>query len=409
VTSARPLTFQQALKKNLKRMLTFWAPLSVIFTGLGALLGFYTLSTYATAVGRPDLIAAALEAKSALVPWLATVIGMLAAYMLILLSTTVLFGLTVSMFNDAPPLQPKLTGVILVPALVGILGFLWLNFQEPLLSNCWKGIWALAWLLFALFWTLLMPSFRNAVCTCADNAGPGNSTSWPLRFWFMLMVTLLLASTVISAVFPTLLIIKAYIGKDTPEAVNRLMTISMFAACVALLPVIIFYVSKADLFNRIAFSVIATVGIGLIVIIMSPGSPAAIVYSAALVMKVRDPEPANFMLTKTYAKEDFDRTVWGSVEKRRGQPVVSAFPLFSFGDVLLLCPTSLITKQRQDWPQDSVYCVLTQSSNAIRVPKRATQAAAPAIKQIKKTPKSPAKCSLAGAPTGAQHDATATC
>jgi len=45
VITARPLTFQQALKKNLKRVLTFWAPLSVIFTGLGTLLGFYTLSS----------------------------------------------------------------------------------------------------------------------------------------------------------------------------------------------------------------------------------------------------------------------------------------------------------------------------------------------------------------------------
>jgi hypothetical protein len=68
VITARPLTFQQALKKNLKRVLTFWAPLSVIFTGLGALLGFYTLSSYATAIGRPDVMAAALEAKSALIP-----------------------------------------------------------------------------------------------------------------------------------------------------------------------------------------------------------------------------------------------------------------------------------------------------------------------------------------------------
>ena len=56
---ARPLTFQQALKKNLKRVLTYWAPLSVIFAGMGTLLGFYTLSTYATAIGRPDVMAAA--------------------------------------------------------------------------------------------------------------------------------------------------------------------------------------------------------------------------------------------------------------------------------------------------------------------------------------------------------------
>lgn len=410
MTSATPLTFQQALKKNLKRLLTFWAPLSVILTGLGALLGFYTLSTYATAIGRPDLIAAALEAKSALLPWLATVIGLLAAYMLILLATTVLFGLTVSMFNDAAPLQSTLTAIILVPVVVGILGLLWLIFQEPSLSNGSKGGWTGIWLAFTVCWTLLMSPFRRAVCTCADNAGPPRTASWPLRCWFMLMVVLLLISTVISAIFPALLIIKAYTGEDTPEAVGRLMTLSMFAACIALLPVIIFYFSKADLFNRVVLTLLAIVVIGLAIINMSPGSPGAIVYSAAQLMKVRDPVSANFMLTKTYAAEDFDSKVWGSVEKRRGQPVVSAFPLFSFGDVLLLCPTSLVDKQRKDWPQASVYCVLTQSSNAIRVPKReAPAAAAPTAKQVKKPRKSPAKCSVVGSPSGALHDAATTC
>jgi len=405
VINARPLTFLQALKKNLKRVLTFWAPLSVIFTGLGALLGFYTLSTYATAIGRADLIAAALEAKSAIFPWLATVIGMLAAYILILLSSTVLFGLTVSLFNDAQALQPKLTGIIFLPVFVGIVALLWQIFKEPELSKFWIVFWTVLWYLLALASMLVRKTFRDAVTTCANQASSGITARWPLIGWFMLMLTLLLVGTVISAVFPASLILKAYIGEDTPAAINRLMVISMFTACAALLPVVIFYVSQADLFKRLVLGLMAVLGIGVMVIAISPGSPAAIVYSAALVMKVRDPVGAFFLLTKTYAKEDFDRKVWGNVETRRGQPVVSAFPLFSFGDALLLCPKSLIDKQRKDWPEQSVYCVLTQSSNAIRMPRRAT----PAAPQVKKLRKSPAKCLLVGPPTGAQHYATASC
>ncbi len=78
------------------------------------------------------------------------------------------------------------------------------------------------------------------------------------------------------------------------------------------------------------------------------------------------------MLTKTYAKEDFrsDPRLGQCRKALRGQPVVSAFPLFSFGDVLLLCPTSLIKTQRKEWPEQSAYCALTQSGNAIRVPKK---------------------------------------
>lgn len=390
-----PLTFQQTLKKNLKRVLNFWAPLSVIFAGLGTLLGFYTLSTYATAIGRPDLMAAALEAKSALIPWLATVIGMLAAYLFILLSTTVLFGLTVSLFNDASSQQHKLVGILLLPVLAGIVALLWQVFEGPPLDDWDRLFWSLGWLAIALPVMLAFPSFRYSVDACATLASPRNPRSWPLRVWFLVMVSLLLTATVISAVFPASLILKAYIGEDTPEAVNRLKYISMFAATVTLLPVVVFYVSKADLFKRLSLGLLAVIVTGLMVIGISPGSPAAIVYAAAQVMNVRDPVPAHFMLTKTYAKEDFDTQVWGTVETVRAQPVVSAFPLFSFGDVLLLCPTSLATKGRKEWPSQSAYCVLTQSSTAIRMPKKAQ----PANACTPPTGKGSPECSSDASPT----------
>ena len=371
---ARPLTFQQALKKNLKRVLTYWAPLSVIFAGMGTLLGFYTLSTYATAIGRPDVMAAAIEAKSALIPWLATVIGMLGVYLLILLSTTVLFGLTVSLFNDITSLQNRLVGLLLLPVLTGILLLLWQIFEGPALSDGEKLGWTLLWLVVSLGTLLATKTFRVAVDTCATMASPSNANSWSLRCWFMLMVALLLVSTVISAVFPASLVLKAYTGEDTPEAVRQLMFISMFAASVTLTPVVVFYVSKADLFKRLGLCLLAVLITGSMVIGISPGSPATIVYAAARVMDAHTVVEARFLLTKTYAKEDFESAVWGNVETLRGQPVVSAFPLFSFGDVLLLCPTRLINKTLKEWPEHSDYCVLTQSSNAIRTPRKSAPA-----------------------------------
>ena len=381
---ARPLTFQQALKKNLKRVLTFWAPLSVIFAGLGTLLGFYTLSTYATAIGRPDVMAAALEAKSALVPWLATVIGMLGVYLLILLSTTVLFGLTVSFFNDASSLQPKLVKILLIPVLVGMLALLWQAFEGPVLSSGARLFWMSVWLVLAFVALLFIPTFRVAVDLCATMAAPHDGRSLALRCVFLLGLAVLLLGTVISVVFPASLILHAYDGVETPGEINRLMLISMFAACIALLPVVVFYVSKADLFKRVVLVVTVIMGIGATVISIAPGGPGAIVYSAALVMKARDPVPAHYWLAKTYATEDFDTAIWDNVETLRGHPVVAAFPLLSFGDVLLLCPTRFIKTQRKEWPEKSGYCVLTQNSNAIRMPKKSTPATAAAAAQVEK-------------------------
>lgn len=369
---ARPLIFQQALKKNLKRVLTYWAPLSVVFTGLGTLLGFYTLSTYATSIGRPDVMAAALEAKSALIPWLATVIGMLALYLLILLSTTVLFGLTVSLFNDVASLQPRLAIILLLPTMAGIVGLLWLVFAWPDLSAALRWFWMILFMFAAPGSLLACPTFRRAVDKCAA-MGPDNAKSWPLRSWFMSALSILIASTVACSVLSTSVILKAYIGEDTPDALNRLMLSSMFAASITLLPVVVFYVSKTDLFKRLSLFLLTVIVTGAMVISISPGVLAAIVYSAAQVMNVRNPVPAQYLLTKTYALEDFDPEVWGTVQTVRAQPVVSAFPLFSFGDVLLLCPTSLVKKGRKEWPTQSAYCVLTQSSTAIRMPKKSEE------------------------------------
>ncbi|TFY86881.1 hypothetical protein DYL61_27140 [Pseudomonas nabeulensis] len=315
-------------------------------------------------------MAAALEAKSALIPWLATVIGMLALYLLILLSTTVLFGLTVSLFNNVVSLQSRLAVILLLPTMAGIVGLLWLIFGWPNLSQGYRWFWMILFMFAAPGSLLASTTFRRAVDISAAMPGPGNAKSWPLRGWFMLMLSALLFSTVACSVFSTSLILKAYIGEDTPDALNRLMLISMFAASITLLPVVVFYVSKTDLFKRLSLFLVAVIVTGTMVISISPGVLAAIVYSAAQVMNVRDSVEARYMLTKTYAKEDFDTQVWGPVETVRNQPLVSAFPLFSFGDVLLLCPTSLINMGRKDWPEQSAYCALTQSSNAIRMPKR---------------------------------------
>jgi len=76
--------------------------------GLGTLLGIYTISTYTTAIGRPDLMAAAIAAKSDLVTWLVIVALVVSAYFIVLMTTGILFGLSVSLFNESPNLQSDL-------------------------------------------------------------------------------------------------------------------------------------------------------------------------------------------------------------------------------------------------------------------------------------------------------------
>jgi len=384
----RPLTFQEALKKNVKRIFTYWAPISVILGGLGTMLGFYTISAYTTAIGRPDLIAPAIEAKSALVLWLTIIAFLIAAYFFVLMTTSVLFGFSVSLFNDSPNLQPDLVKLLILPVLLGIAALMVTIFKDIELDDSYKLICVVVYGVLTILALRKSPTFRLAVDLCATTALPGKSKSKAARVFFLVILAFTLVCTVVSTVLPVSLILKAYSGEDTPEALTKLMLISIVLASMTLIPVVVFYDSKTDLFKRISQCLAAAFVVLVIIIGASPGGPLTIVYSAASLMSVRDQAAAKFLLTESYAKEDLDTEVWGAVETIRKHPLVSAFPLFSFGDVLLLCPAKLIKTELKDWPAKSVYCVLTKNSKALRMPRK-SEVATEAKKLIETVPQKP--------------------
>lgn len=374
-------TFKQALKKNLKRILAYWAQLTVLVGGLGTLLGIYTISTYTTAIGRPDLLAAALNAKSDLVTWLVIVALVVAAYFLILMTSGILFGLAVSLFNDSAANQPDVVKVLVLPVLLGIAALMALIFQGPELSDSKKLVCLGLYVVLTLSALHISPKFREALADCAKVVpakAPKGVTrekipSKGARIALLVMLAFSLSGAVLSAVLPASVILKAYTGEDTPEAVTKLMAISILNAGMTLIPVVIFYVSKADIFKRILQCVAAAFAVLVIVIGVSPGGSLALVYSAASVMNVRDQSVAKFLLTEDYATEDFDGKVWGSVETARNLPLISAFPLFSFGDVLLLCPAKLVKTELKNWPSESPYCVVAKNSKAHRMPRKSAE------------------------------------
>lgn len=347
----------------------------MILGGLSTLLGFYTISAYTTAIGRPDLMAAAIEAKSALVLWLAIIALVVAAYFLILMTTGIVFGLSVSLFNDSPNLQSEIVKVVVWPVLLGIAALMVVIFQAPELGDGEKLACMLLFIAVTIPALHLSPTFRLALDICATVAAPGNVKSIAARIFLLTLLALLLVSTVVSAVLPVSLILKAYSGEDTPEALTKLMVISIFSAGMTLIPVVVFYASKADIFKRLSLCVAAAFAALVIIIGVSPGGAVTIVYSAASLMNVRDQSVGQFLLTEDYAKDDFDAHIWGAVETVRNQPLISAFPLFSFGDVLLLCPIKLIKTELKNWPAESGYCVVAKNSKSHRMPRKSEESA----------------------------------
>ncbi|WP_247841626.1 hypothetical protein [Pseudomonas sp. MWU12-3103b] len=389
MTFKRPLTFQAALKKNIKRIFTYWAPISVILGGLGTILGFYTISAYTTAIGRPDLMASAIEAKSALLLWLAVIAFLVAAYFLVLMTTSVLFGLSVSLFNKSPDLQVDVMKLLLLPVLLGIAVLMVTIFRGIEVTDGYKLIWVVAYGILTILALQRSPTFRKAINRCATTDSPGKLKNKATRVVFLVMLACILISTVLSTVLPVSLILKSYSGEDTPEALIKLNLISIVFASMTLIPVVVFYDSRTDLFKRVSQCLAAAFVILVIIIGASPGGPLTIVYTASSMMNVRDHTAAKFLLTENYAKEDLDPEVWGTVETVRKYPLASAFPLFSFGDVLLLCPEKLIKTELKDWPAKSAYCVVTKNSKALRMPLK-PEMAAEVKRSIETDPQKPA-------------------
>lgn len=363
-------TFRQSLEKNLNWIRYYWPQVTALFFVLGILLKTYTIWTYTSAIGRPDLMPGALEAPSDLVTWLAFLAFVAAAYLLILMTTSILFGLSVSLFKDSPTTQPYIAKLFFWPVLLGIAALMVVIFKGPQLNDYEKLGCVVLYIMVMILGLRKSSKFRHAVELWARAAAPGNANSKAARALLLLMLVFVLVSSVVSAVFPVSLILKAYTGEDTPLAAVKLLVISIFSAGVTLIPVVVLYTSKADAFKRILHCAAATLVILVIVIGVSPGGSLTIVNAAASIMKVRDQSEAKFWLTENYTKEIFDSEMWGLVESVRDQPVISAFPLFSFGDVLLLCPIKLIKTELKDWPEKSAYCVVTKKSTTIRLPRK---------------------------------------
>jgi hypothetical protein len=382
VTNVTHPTFRQSAIKELKRLLHYSpkiaALLSIVggvFTVLGKILLIYTIQAYTDAIGRSDLMSEALVASSDQITWLVTLAVVAGAYFFILMTTSILFGLSVSLLKDSPTTQPYMVKLLFWPVLLGIAALMIVIFQGPRLSDFEKMGCVMLYIAVTI-WVLRRNSkFRLAVDLCATAATPGKAKSKATRAFLLLMLVFVLVSSVVSAVYPVSLILKAYTGEDSPEAVIKLMIISIFSAGMTLIPVIVLYASKAGTFKRIMQCASAAVVTLVIVIGVSPGGSLTIVNAAASIMKVRDPSEAKFRMTENYTKEIFNSEMWGPIELLHDEPIISAFPLFSFGDVLLLCPIKLIKTELKDWPEKSAYCVVTKKSTAIRMPRKPEVAA----------------------------------
>lgn len=360
-TPAFPVVF----KRTLKRVLEHWTPITVILALIGTGLSILTLYVYARAIGRTDLFMVAIEEKSYLVAWLLLVLPIMVMHLCMLIATTVFYGISVAMFSHCRRRINRAALWLLLPLISGFSAFtiLLFYFSDYIEASLAIPLIALATLL-GLVATLVFRSFRILVALSTSSSIKID------RFFFLFCLAGMLICTVISAYFSTSLILGTYVGEDSEKAVSFVATFTLSTLTLSLVPTFVFFTAKGSTYRRLAFGCAITLVLFLAYLLFARGAMSSITYAAAGNLEIRQDFPARFVLDDRISLADLDNVQWRTRLALADRVEVEAFQLFAFGDVLLLCPSSLRRASLYELPRYSRQCLLTRSSKVDRKPPR---------------------------------------
>lgn len=371
------ITFDAFFKVNLKRVLTYWSQLTLALGACGTALGLGSLFAYTDAIGRADLFMDSLDAKTSLLVWLAIVFGWIIGYIALLTTTSVIFAASISTFRRIPEYQSQVVVPLSLPVLIGFIAFVVTTFR------CYDWNAFVRFLITAtssaVAYSLLFASrkFRNIICDTAkaqDFIIRNNTTNERiLVIWVFFQIML----TVMSGAIPMLVILKSYLGEDTPEAVNTVGLITFVCLILTLLPALSFYLNPGSIIRRIGLCFFTVMVISVICIGISPSIISNIAYGVAGALDIRQKQIARYSMAQDYELIDFQPEIWHTKITLSKKLEISAFQLFSFGNVLLLCPANLVDLSLKQWPAYSSGCFSTDKSKAVRKPIHFTASRSP--------------------------------
>jgi hypothetical protein len=358
-------TFSLFFKRNFKHVLDYWSQITVTLGFLGAGMAILGLYIYTRAIGRTDLFLAAIDAKAALALWLLLIVLIMVGYLGVLFASAWFYGVTVSMFDKVPEKHSRVAAWLLLPLCIGFCVFIILLFIYPNTFSAGISVGMIFFLtLTAYFALFFFRQFRAIV----------DEDTMHLNRWkkngFRLFVGGVIGLAVLFASLPTLLILSTYVGEDNAKAVTIIGLFSLGTLILSLVPVFIFYISKGHFLARIAYGAVAALVLFAAFLLLSPGAMPTITYAAAGNLAIRQQGPARFILDAEISLGDVDNRQWRTRLNEKKKVEVTAFPLFSFGDILLLCSSDLRYLNLYELPRYTPFCIATRHSKVTRKPLR---------------------------------------
>ena len=359
------LTGAEFVRRNIKRLLEHWGAFTVTLSVIGAGIGVLTLYIFTSAIGRVDLFMMAIDAKSALAVWVLIVVLIGTFYLASLSMTTWFYGMAVSLFENIPDKLGMVALWLLLPIWVGFGAFIMLVFYGSNYFRVDVSLVLVCVVTASVYGLLFLgKGFRKLFRD--SSAGMGRAK----RFFALAFQCFIVCFTVVLSAIPASIILKSYVGEDGSDAVGFVAVLTFFTLALSLVPAFVFYASKGEAYMRAIYGSIVALLLLSLFFLFSRGAMSTVTYAAARSLQVKQDVPARFVLADDVSLSDFDNLQWRTRLHGGKRVEVQGFSLFSFGDVLLLCPGDYINLGLHDLSKFSMNCFLTQNSKVVRMPQR---------------------------------------
>ncbi|MNF66089.1 hypothetical protein D3C85_868440 [compost metagenome] len=362
MTGTADLTFPSFSRKWLKRIFQYWTPISVLMIFLSTGFGVLSLYIYTLAIGRVDIFMSTLDSKSALLVWMICVVFIMVLQLCVLMTCSWLFASSISLISRHRR-RTRVVGLwLVVPVVVGLTAFVLLVFYFSGRVNTGEALSIVALVIVVTFLGISrIPTLRVLIAAGAPLGA---------RRKIYVPIAVMLVLTVISGSLPLLLILNSYVGQDDEVAVNFVAVFSICTLALSLVPALLFYLLNGDIYRRVFIAGLCILALFMAYLLASRGAMSSITYVVAGKLEIRQMQTTNFILDEQVRLGDIDSLQWHTRLRPDNRVQVEAYQLFTFGDLLLMCPTALRGASLHRLPAYTKLCLITNNSKVSRMPPR---------------------------------------
>ncbi|WP_434155773.1 hypothetical protein [Pseudomonas sp. JZ134] len=321
-------------------LIKVFADLKWLIAIFSLLLSILTLSKYLWVIDHPDLLMASISTGPKLFVWLLfVVIGML-CYVFIMVIPSTIFGFTLSFFNVSPFHLGKLANRLLVVVWVGF-AVLSLALASYYFINLPMWSVALGIFLISIIGTSYITLFSRKSYIAKIGDRKNKKMLYFQRSFFILFIAFLLALTTLMGIFPAQNTIWAWRGPEEGWKSFGVIACCFFSMLISLVPVTAFYTMPGNSGKRATKAIIGTFMVIFLTAMLTPALLDNWIYTAANILKLKDDKALPYLINpKDYPYSTFDKEIW-EIDKTDSKDklfTINAFKLYSFDDILLLCP-----------------------------------------------------------------------